>query len=640
MHDNTFDFAGRVDDQIKLRGQRLEIGEINETLKQATSRARAVATLVLRHPKQQKDQLVSFVELETRSYAGRPDIRVLDSAEEYSEIIRTLADACKRKLPAYMVPTHFLPISAIPLSVNNKVDNKKLKELYQKTSLEILQRISRREDPQEGEWSEAEREIRDAVARLANLEIPAIKRSATVFELGLDSVSIVGLARQLKRAGFLGSSVSLIMQRKCSPSLANGKYLTRIDPTLGELAAELTKDVAKGSYESVIAESVKQNLVAFATKNVSDVCGNLSLDPSDIELIAPCTALQEGMIARFLGSEKPLYYNSFPMMLRATTDVNVVRDAWHQVIASTGILRTCFCETPDGYAQVVLRDSEVPWEEISVPTQDIQVTISGRMGKHANTNRDLHRVPLYFLLLRTPEGVVLVLNIFHALYDGNSLPLILGDVQRAYHGKFKPRSRQFTEVIGNLLSVDIGGAREFWKKALAKSTPSRFPRLSGVSSTDTDYMIELKSGATVKGVEGICKKVGCTPQAIFLAAWASVISRYLGPQPIFGVVVSGRSIPLDDIESIIGPLFNTIPFTLSPQSVPTWENLIQQAHAFFSRSIPYHHTPLHLVNKWMHAPVGKPLFDSLFVYQRSDDRDLDLPPSLWEAIDSTVTADV
>jgi aryl carrier-like protein len=227
LHNDTFDFAGRTDDQVKLRGQRLEIGEINETLKQATARAKAVATLVLRHPKQQKDQLVSFVELETRGYAGRSHtgIRVLDTPERYSEVICTLADACKRKLPAYMVPTHFLPVSAIPLSVNNKVDNKKLKEIYYETSLELLQRISRREleDTQEERWPEAEQRILAIVAGLTNLEVHEIKRSATVFELGLDSVSIVGLARNLKRAGFAASSVSLVMQRKPLPIPASGK---------------------------------------------------------------------------------------------------------------------------------------------------------------------------------------------------------------------------------------------------------------------------------------------------------------------------------------------------------------------------------------------------------------------------------
>jgi acyl-CoA synthetase (AMP-forming)/AMP-acid ligase II/aryl carrier-like protein len=217
FYDGTFDFAGRADDQVKLRGQRLEIGEINETLKQATTQARAVATLVLRHPKQQKDQLVSFIQLETGGAIDRSGTKFLDDPEQYSQVITVLADACKRKLPAYMVPTHFFLVSAIPLSVNNKVDNKRLKELYHETSLETLQQISGRENAEDGSFSEVEERLRVVLADVTALKPSDIKRSSTIFELGLDSVSVVGLARRLKRAGFVAASVSIIMQ--CKPPI-------------------------------------------------------------------------------------------------------------------------------------------------------------------------------------------------------------------------------------------------------------------------------------------------------------------------------------------------------------------------------------------------------------------------------------
>jgi non-ribosomal peptide synthetase component F len=152
-------------------------------------------------------------------------------------------------------------------------------------------------------------------------------------------------------------------------------------------------------------------------------------------------------------------------------------------------------------------------------------------------------------------------------------------------------------------------------------------------------MVQLSSKTTITSIEGICRRVGCTPQAIFQAAWATVISPYLGPRPLFGVVVSGRSVPLEDIEHTIGPIFNTIPCTLSLPSASSWEQLIQQAHRLYSDSIPHQHTPLRLINKWMHASADKPLFDTLFVYQRTEDESSH-PPSLWEVMDSPITADV
>lgn len=172
---------------------------------------RSVATLVLRHPKQQKDQLVSFIVLGTSDSSSKSDPIVLDEPEQH-KVIPLLADSCKRMLPVYMVPTHFLPISKMPLSVNNKVDNKILTALYQNTPLTLLQQISKKEEIQEGSWTEEEKRIRKLLTEMTGLKSSDIKRSSTVFELGLDSVSVVGLARRLKRDGFFASTVSLVMQ--------------------------------------------------------------------------------------------------------------------------------------------------------------------------------------------------------------------------------------------------------------------------------------------------------------------------------------------------------------------------------------------------------------------------------------------
>lgn len=346
------------------------------------------------------------------------------------------------------------------------------------------------------------------------------------------------------------------------------------------------------------------------------------------------------MIVRFLDSEEPLYYNSFLLSLSSSTDVELLRAAWNTVVKSTGILRTCFCETSDGYAQVVLKESQIQWQEIAVRSQEeIQKVISEELTMHVGENEGLHQTPLYLLLLRTPSKYILVVNIFHALYDGNSLPLILGDVQKAYYDQFNPRSHQFSDIVGHVLSVDLDKAKEFWTASLAKSKPTSFPRRPG-PPVDGDHLVWIKPKLVIEDIEKFCRQLNCTPQAVFQAAWATVLYPYLGKQFAFGVVVSGRSLPLDNIDEIIGPLFNTIPCHLDLDNALSWEELIKQAHRFNSESITYHHTPLNLINKWMRVSAKKPLFDTLFVYQKNlTDGDTNGPP-LWKLIDSSTVADV
>lgn len=217
LHNGCFDFGGRTDDQVKLRGQRLEIGEINEVLKNSDPVVQAVATLVLKHPKQQKDQLVSFFTSTTFS-SKEAKVEIVSDKARNAQLVQKLITAAKRKLPVYMVPTHFIPLTKIPLSVNNKVDNKALAALYSDASLDLLHLLGKSAPAANTDWNKTERQVRDIVAQVTKLSIEDVQKHSTIFELGLDSVSVVGLAKRLRKNGFDNASVSVIMKRK-SPFL-------------------------------------------------------------------------------------------------------------------------------------------------------------------------------------------------------------------------------------------------------------------------------------------------------------------------------------------------------------------------------------------------------------------------------------
>jgi len=621
LHDDTFDFQGRKDDQVKLRGQRLEIGEIDQVVTKAHEEVEAVATLVLKHPKQQKDQLVSFFVVRGRvERVAKPVIR------DDEPLISTLVEACRKKLPTYMVPTHFLPLSHMPLSINNKVNNKALKVLYQDTTLEMLQHLARRDEDTDGSaWTDSERRLRTVLVEMTRLEPAEIKRSSTVFELGLDSVSVVGLARRLKKSGFATTTPSLIMQ----------------NPSVSQIASALSQAGSSGAEEEFTRlEAARQKIAAFANKNSFDIIERLKMQPEGIEHVLPCTPLQEGMIARFLDSQSPIYYNSFPMLLGAQTDLRKLYEAWKVVVKATDILRTCFCETPDGYAQIVLKHPSVNWEEITIKTEDFQEVAFNGLAMSVVLNRNLYAPPFSIQCIRTPTRCVTVLNIFHALYDGNSLPLILKDVQSAYRGAFTPRPAQFADVVVYLLSTNLESARSFWKEHIKPSKPLDFQQLrsNAGSAASGDHTEELTIDLGIGELDQLCKRLQCTPRSIFQAAWASALAPYCGPTVTLGLVVSGHSLPFDNIEGVVGPTFNTIPASFDVADATSWEALIGAIFRFNSASMPYHHTPLRLIQKWMRRTKEMPLFETLFVFQKGTDGDES--KGLWEVIPGMTMADV
>jgi len=358
-----------------------------------------------------------------------------------------------------------------------------------------------------------------------------------------------------------------------------------------------------------------------------------------VQKILPCSALQEGMILRFIDSDDSLYFVSFAFELTSHVDIERLKEAWTTVIKSTDILRTCFCDTADGYAQVVLKEATVNWASLGI-SQDNQLGELLEKEKHslARLNRSLQEPPIYFRVVRTPSRTILGLSIFHGLYDGNSIPTILRDVEDAYNSKYQPRPCQFSDVVPHIMACDLKEAEIFWKKHLQAKQFLPFRRLDGRGQKD----FTLQRPIAISGImvdEG-CKQFGCTAQSLVQAAWATVLASYIGKEVTFGVVVSGRTLPLDEVEGAIGPVFNTVPCFLQLKGSTTWRELVKQAHSFNAESIPYHHTPLRLIRKWVSLSPGREIFESLFVYQRVSDEDSATTSPLWKFMQSKADVDV
>ncbi|MEU3603540.1 amino acid adenylation domain-containing protein, partial [Streptomyces sp. NPDC006798] len=107
--DGALEFLGRADDQVKLRGHRIELGEVEAALAAAAGTGRAVA--VVREDEPGAERLVGYV---TRGGDGR--------SPDPAGVLRAAAGV----LPAYMVPAVVVVLDAFPLTANGKVDRKAL----------------------------------------------------------------------------------------------------------------------------------------------------------------------------------------------------------------------------------------------------------------------------------------------------------------------------------------------------------------------------------------------------------------------------------------------------------------------------------------------------------------------------------
>jgi acyl carrier protein len=106
-HDGLLEHMGRLDFQIKVRGHRVEPGEIESNLAAHPLVARAV--VIVREDQREDVRLVAYIVPK----------EIMPTASELHEHLRA-------SLPAYMLPQHYVEVETIPLLLNGKIDRHSL----------------------------------------------------------------------------------------------------------------------------------------------------------------------------------------------------------------------------------------------------------------------------------------------------------------------------------------------------------------------------------------------------------------------------------------------------------------------------------------------------------------------------------
>lgn len=165
-------FYGRNDNQIKFRGYRIDLGEIENTLKSSNDVKNAV--LILDKQLSAEDKLIAFVIL-----------------QDSSIVEETLRDFLAKTLPYYMLPSKFIKLDAFPMTANGKIDKKKLLEIA--ASLRSEEKIVLPEN-------EIEQKIFDVIK--SKLDYENLSVNDNFFDIGLDSLEAISLTVDLKNLGY------------------------------------------------------------------------------------------------------------------------------------------------------------------------------------------------------------------------------------------------------------------------------------------------------------------------------------------------------------------------------------------------------------------------------------------------------
>ena len=571
--DGALEYCGRADGQIKLRGHRIEIGEIEHVLNR---HPRVAACAVALRQDEQRSQIVAYVV---------PDPTAPPTDLELREFL------C-RSLPRHMIPATYVQLEALPLGASGKIDRPRLPDPAQRERLGNCVYVPPQtfhEQVLAAVWSKV-------------LGVRRVGIEDSYFALGGDSIHAIEVVAEARRRGL---SVSVDLLFAC--------------PTIRELA----RKVAERGESAATAEE------AFTLVRPED----RSRLPDGVEEVYPLSKLQAGMLfAADYFSGSAIYHDiaSYHLRLRSPLDVVLFQRAVDMIVADQPALRTAFALT--GYSeplQLVWRDCSLPLSvgDISdLPPTAQQAEIDRWVAAEKSRSFDTGRAPLIRLHvhLRGGHDIQFSLGFHHAILDGWSEATFLTELFERYFAlrngeysvPFVPPDGLISEFLRlERLAIASADCREYWLRVLEGAPAMEIPRSAAaprrVDGSRGTITVEVPISESLSGaLHRLAIDLVVPIKSVLLAAHVRVLSFVAGTSDILtAMVASGRPEGIGGA-SALGLFLNSVPLRLNAD-MPSWTELVRACFDTERSTLPYRRFPFAEIKR---ITAGGAVPDTLFYF--------------------------
>ena len=344
----------------------------------------------------------------------------------------------------------------------------------------------------------------------------------------------------------------------------------------------------------------------------------LSAANRQIEDIYPLSPVQQGMLFHSLSEpDSGVYVTQLCCELKGDLDVGAFESAWQDVVNRHAVLRTW-----------------IAWEGMTEPLQVVQRRVELKIEKADWRQRDRNgsefkfaEAPLMHLaLIRVGEQThQFVWTHHHLLLDGWSRAAVLEEVFACYLQKTRGHearvkaTRPYRDYIEWLRQQDQSKAKEYWQGVLegfGAATGIGVERESeGRRAAYEEEHLYLDELLTAQIAE-YGRSHYLTIHTLALGAWSILLSRYSGEREVlFGTTLSGRSLPMKELDQMVGLFINTLPIRVEvneQETVSEWLKHIQEIQA---EQQLYEYSSLIQVQRWSGRERGMKLFDSILVFE-------------------------
>ncbi|KAF8584766.1 acetyl-CoA synthetase-like protein [Ramaria rubella] len=566
--DGSFFYMGRRDMQIKIRGLRMETGEIETVLKAASD---LITNAVVLKVNIGNDTLVAFLEYpsDLGHFGAEPTIVRNDIVASMLPVLR---DAVRRKLPSYMAPGHYVVLNRFPLSASGKLDRKALGNFFYVHEQEIREQYADSRTSSDNLQARApprnkcEASLRSLWALALNLNEDTLAIDDDFFTVGGDSISAIQFASAAREAGISLQATDVIENR----TIRAMAHVAESAVTNHDFDDDDIPPVGLNRMHPNDLTLMHLDQAAFDVLR-NDLLPKHGLLPSDVLDIYPCTAIQTSFLMAGLVVDSA-YIVRHVYELPAGTVSMRLQQAFEDFLnhPNGSFLRTSFVFDPstNRYLQVVMRPGckRMEWATVTV-SDEVELDLAVRQYQDGRGSMkfepgELQTRLCVFEVNSVPR--VLAWSSHHALLDHWSMNNAESDIGDMYAGRPLPPRRSFKPMIKYLEGLDRTAGLDFWRRHLLDATPTSFLQaLPGAPRAVADVAVcrEVRADHS-----SLTKRFGIMASSLVTAAWSIVLSAHTGgPDVVFGQIMSGRSIevpfryaPIKDIDSMAGNTLNTV----------------------------------------------------------------------------------
>lgn len=557
LANGEFEYLGRMDQQVKIRGYRIEIGEIVEQLLQHTHIADAV--VITQKDGMGNSELAAY--LVCRGTVADEEIRL----------------HLETRLPAYMIPSHFYETEFMPLTLNGKLDQKKLLSVRRRLQSNTVHMLPR---------NDVEQTVYEIWKKYVPQDVD-FGIHDSLFHIGGHSLTASLIVNEMNRDFGCNLTIRTIFEHS----------------TIEALCREIRQYVDH-AYIPIPSIGEKEHYV--------------------------CSSAQERIYFHQAAAEDSTLYN-MPVRLDIHGPLHEAQliKALQELVARHHALRTCL-HIVQGYPFMRTVPALNQEQYLEVVPMD-EAALEGYL-RHFVQPFDLLAAPLFRVkLLKFSETRCLLLFDFHHMIaDGTTLDILLRDLLLLYEGQaLEPLIVEYKDYAAwqkkELTSADMAVHQAYWLEQFPDeipllALPTDFPKKS-YPDVQGDVLISSCEPDMLEPLQELARQHHTTLFTVMLTAFYVLLHKYTGQEDIVvGTPAEGREHA--ELKHLAGVFVNSLALRSQPAGSKTFVQLLEEVKSTVIAALEHQAYPFEqLVSK-----VGaardlnhNPLFDVWFALQSSSE---------------------